>query len=244
MKGPGSRKRPGKRRTAVLDILIAHDNEIIRIGLRSLLKGHLGLRICGEASTAAETLKKVEKLQPHLLLVKLSLLDHSTLKIIGQLLKLRPGLRILLFAAEGPTMEARRAVLTPTIAKLALTEGALGLVLKPDAQDIRLALDALSKNKSFVSSNIFEGMADQLKQRTEHFPSVGELTAREVEVFKQMAIGKTSKEIASSLRNSPRTVEVQRANIMRKLGFHTQADLLLFALQHGVVELPEPVESL
>ena len=173
-KNPGSRKRPNQRRTAVLDILIAHDNEIIRIGLRSLLKGRPGLRICGEASTAAETLRKVEELQPHLLVVKLGLLDRA-LTTIGQFLKLRPGIRILLFAAEGPTMEARRAVLTPTIAKLALTEGALGLVLKPDAQDIQLAVDALRKNKSFVSSNIFEGMPHQLKQGTEHLPVRGRI---------------------------------------------------------------------
>ena len=166
-KNPGSRVRPNRRRIAVLDILIAHDNEIIRIGLRSLLKGRPGLRVCGEASTPAETLKKVEELQPHILVKKWSLVDQSTLENIGLLLELRPGLKILLLAAEDATAaDARRAVLTPTVAKRALADGALGLVLKPDAQEIWLALDALSKNKSFISANIFEGVADQLKSRT------------------------------------------------------------------------------
>lgn len=140
-------------------------------------------------------------------------------------------------------METQRAVLTPTIARLAMREGALGLVLKPDAHDIRLAVDALSKDKSFISSNIFDGMTD-IRPRTEHLPLLDELTPREREVFKLMAIGKTSKEIAGELQNSPRTVEVQRANIMRKLRFHSQSDVILFALQHGVVELPEHVQSL
>lgn len=242
MKNAGSRKGNIKPLPAVLDILIAHDNEITRIGLRSLLQKFSGFRICGETASTAEAMEQVKKLQPDILLIKLGLLNHHALKIIGQLLDLRPSLKILIFAEEGPTVEARNAVLNPTVARLALKQGALALVLNPNAQELRLSLDGLRKNKSFVSLNIFEGLND-LKPRTEHLPSVGELTAREKEVFQKMAIGKTTKEIAGDLNNSPRTVEVHRANVMRKLGFQTQADLILFALQHGAVELPEPVET-
>ena len=238
MKNAGSRKGPIKRQAAILDVLIAHDSEIVRIGLRSLLEHYPGLRVCGESSTAADTLKKVEELQPHILMLKLGLPDKSALEIIPDLLRFRPGLKILLLAAEGPTMDSRSVALTPTVANCALTEGALGLLLKPDAQDILLALDALRKNKSFVSSNIFEGMTSELNQRAEHLPAVGDLTSREAEVFKQMAAGRTTREIAADLKNSPRTVEVHRAHIMHKLGFHSQADLILFALQHGVIALP------
>jgi len=178
-----------------------------------------------------------------MLLLKLDLPDKGALEIIPELLKLRPGLKILLFAEKGATTDTRLAVLTPTVAKRALEQGAFGLVLKPDAQDIRLALDALNKNKSFISSNIFEGMTCELVRRTEHLLSTGDLTAREVEVFKRMATGRATKEMAAELRISPRTIEVYRANIMRKLGFHSQADLILFALQHGVIELPESLSA-
>jgi DNA-binding NarL/FixJ family response regulator len=243
MKHAGSGKKPSRRRAIVLDILIAHDHEIVRIGLRALLKYRPGLRICGETSTTSDTIREVKKLQPHILLLKLDLPDQGALKIISQLLDLRPGLKILLFAAEGPSREARLAVLTPTVAQQALEQGVLGIVLKPDAQDIRLALEALSKNKSFISSNIFDGIASELAHRTEHVPSINDLTKREVEVFKYMATGRTTKEMATDLLNSPRTIEVHRANIMRKLGFHTQSDLILFALQHRVVELPQPTRS-
>jgi DNA-binding NarL/FixJ family response regulator len=238
MKNPGSRKGSIEKRNA-LNILIADDREIVRMGLRALLKDHPIFRVCGETSTAAETVMKVEKLQPHLLLLRLNLPDKNALEIVPELLTLRLGLKILLFAAEGPTMNARRAVLTPTVANRALEQGALGLVLKPDAQDIRLALDALSKNKVFISSNIFDGISSELTDRIESLPSLRDLTERELEVFKQMATGRTAKEIASDLGSSPRTVEGQRASIMHKLGFHSQADLLFFALQHGVVELPQ-----
>jgi DNA-binding NarL/FixJ family response regulator len=240
MKDPGSRKEPRRQRT---DILIAHDQEIVRIGLRALLKDRPGVRVCGETRSAAETVTKVKKLQPNVLLLRLNLPDKSALEIIPELLRLRPGLKILLFAAEGPMMDTRRAVLTPTVAKRALEYGTLALVLKPDAPDIGLALDALSKNKVFISSNVFEGMASEVTHRIELLPSVSDLTRREVEIFKQLATGRTSKEIASDLGNSPRTVEAQRANIMHKLGFHSQADLILFALQHGVVESPQPAKS-
>lgn len=237
--GRGSRKRPNKRQIAVLDILIAHDNAIVRMGLHTLLKHCRGLRVCGETGTASETVKQVKKLQPDLLILKLGLPDNGSLEIIPDLLKLRPCLKILLLTEEGPTMDAQLTVLTPAVAQRSLTEGALALVLKPDEQDILLAIDALSKNKSFVSSNIFEGRMNERKP-----PSRGDLTGCEAEVLQRMAAGKTTKEIATDLQNSPRTIEAHRANIMRKLGFHSQADLILFALQHGVVALPaSPLES-
>ena len=237
----GSRKRPMKQPTAVLSILVAHDDEIIRIGLCTLLNRQPRSRVCGQSSSAVETLKKVEKLQPTILLLKLDLPDKTGLEIIPELLKLRPGLKILLFAAEAPSPDVIRSRYTPSVTQVALEQGALGMMLNPDAEDLRLAVDALSKNKAFISPSIFEGISNELTQRIEQIPipSIGELTKRELEVFKQMAIGRTSKEIASDLGTSPRTVEVQRAKIMHKLGFQSQADLILFAVQHGVVELPK-----
>jgi|SRR5579872_2381591 len=242
MTTPKSRTTPNMRQRPVLDIFIAHHHEITRIGLRTLLKGVSGLRVCGESSTAADTLKKVKELQPHILLLKLRLPDKDALEIIPELLRLRPGLKIMLYAAEGPTMDSRDAALTPAIAKRALGAGVLGLVLRPDAQDIRYAVDALSNNKAFISSNIFEGVANEVARRIERLPSIGDLTGREVEVLKRMAIGNTTKEIAADLHNSPRTIEVHRANIMHKLGFHSQADLIMFALQHNVAEHPQPAK--
>ena len=232
------RKKPIKRRTSVLDILIAHDDEIVRIGLHALLKDHPAFLVCGETSTTSETVKEVEKLQPRILLIKLDLPDKGAIGIIPELLERRPGLKILLYATEGATKDVQFAVLTPTLVERALRLGVLGLVLKPDAQEIGLALDALSKDKSFISSNIFEGITSHLKHRIDHLPSLGDLTPREAEVFKLMAIGRTTREMATNLHSSPRTIEVHRRNIMRKLGLHSHSDLILFALQHKVVTLP------
>ena len=136
-------------------------------------------------------------------------------------------------------MDARRAVLTETVARAALKKGAMGLVLKPDAQDLLLALDALSGNKSFISSNIFDGVPSKLTNRVKHLPFLRKLTGREAEVFGLVATGRTSKDIAADLGISLRTVEVHRASIMHKLGFRSLADLILFAVQHGVVEMPQ-----
>jgi CheY-like chemotaxis protein len=123
MKNSELRKKPIKRRSTVSKIFIAHDHKIVRIGLRALLKGRRGLRICGEASTSAATLKGVEKLQPDILLLKLDLPDKGALVIMTKLLNLRPGLKVLIFSAEGPTEDAQLAVLTPTVARRALGEG-------------------------------------------------------------------------------------------------------------------------
>ncbi|HTW67295.1 MAG TPA: response regulator transcription factor [Bryobacteraceae bacterium] len=222
LKKAGSRKRPIKGRTARLNILIADDHEIVRLGLRTLLKGLPRLRICGEASIDAEALEKVEKvekLQPDIVLLKLDLPNKGALQMIPALLRLRPGLRILIFAEYGPTRDAQRAGLTTTVARAALEKGAMGLVLNPDARDMLLALGALSKNKSFVSSNIFEGVTSELTYRTDHLPFLLSLTGREAEIFGLIATGRTNKDIAADLGISPRTVEVHRASVMHKLGF-------------------------
>ena len=239
LKKAQSRKGPAKGRTAVLSILLADDQEIVRIGLQRVLKGLPGWRVCGEASTDADTLEKVKKLQPDVVLLRLDLPDKGALEMLPDLLRVRPGLRILIFAQNGPTMDARRAVLTETVARAALKNGAMGLVLKPDARDILLALDALSRSKSFISSNIFEGAPSKLINRGEHLPFLSKLTGREAEVFGLIATGRVSKDIAEDLGISVRTVEVHRASVMHKLGFHSLADLILFAVQHGVVEMPE-----
>ena len=243
MKYGGSRKKPNRRRAILLDILIAHDHEIVRIGLRALLKYRPGLRICGETSTTSDTIREVKKLQPHILLLKLDLPDQGALKIISQLSTSGRALRSCSSRQRGLQGKPDWPCSLQRWRNKRWSKECLRIVLKPDAQDIRLALEALSKNKSFISSNIFDGIASELAQRTEHVPSINDLTKREVEVFKYMATGRTTKEMATDLLNSPRTIEVHRANIMRKLGFHTQSDLILFALQHRVVELPQPTRS-
>ena len=86
-------------------------------------------------------------------------------------------------------------------------------------------------------------MTDELVHRTERLPSISDLTNREVDVFKQLATGRTTKEIAAVLHISPRTIEVYRANIMRKLDLHSQADLILLAIEHRVLELPPSAKS-
>jgi DNA-binding NarL/FixJ family response regulator len=183
-KRPRHRAGAGTHRQSALRILIAHDQEIVRIGMEALVKPRRKWRICGEATTGREAVEKVARLKPNLLVLKLDLPDCSGLDVIPAVLKIRPDVKVLLLATEDSAIAARRAVLSPTTARHALNEGALGPVLKPDASDFVFALDALSRNRPFVS-----------------------------------------------------------ANIMRKLGFRSQTDLLLYAIRHKVIELPEPPNS-
>jgi DNA-binding NarL/FixJ family response regulator len=227
-----------------LRILLAHDHELTRIGMEALVKSRRRWRICGAATTGREAVEKAAKLKPNVLVLKLDLPDCSGLDVIPAVLKIRPDVKILLLATEDSAIAARRAVLSPTTARNALNEGALGLVLKPDASDFVLALDSLSRNRPFVSANITEGIASELAHRAGAFSLPGKLTPRESEVLKLVALGKSSKDVAKELAISSKTVDAHRANIMRKLGFRSQTDLLLYAIRHKVIELPEPPNSL
>jgi len=94
--------------------------------------------------------------------------------------------------------------------------------------------ETLRANKSFVPSGLFTAISSGVRPRTDHLPPAG-LTGRGLEVFKRIAAGRTTKEIAAEFRISPRTAEAHRANILHKLGFHSHAELILFALQNNVV---------
>ena len=226
-------RRAVKRKHSALRILIAHDQEIVRIGMEALIKSRRRWRVCGEAANSREAVEKVAKLKPDILVLKIDLPDSSGMDLIPAVLHVRPEVRILLIATQDSAV-VRRAVLSLSAARRALEGGALGLVLKLDASDFILALNSLEKNRPFVSANITEGIA------SERVAVPSQLTPREFEVLKLVALGKTSKDAAKELAISSKTVDVHRANITRKLGFRSQTDLLLYAIGHKLIQLPEP----
>jgi DNA-binding NarL/FixJ family response regulator len=220
--------------TEILDVLIAHDQELVRLGLKELLSNYPNMRICGETATTTEILQQVKKLQPDVLFLKLGLPNMNVAELVPELRNTRPSLKILLMASEGPNRIPESAVLTPAVAQTALQGGVAGILLRPDVTDIRLAIEAISKSKFFISSNVFLGLTVQRVPSIE--PEINRrllqrLTAKEKEILGLIAKGKTSKEISLELGNSSRTVEGHRANIMRKLGCSSHNELIRYILE-------------
>jgi DNA-binding NarL/FixJ family response regulator len=208
-------------------ILVADDHEVVRRGIRTLLESRSEWEICGEASTGREAVAKATRLKPDVALLDISMPDLSGLEAIPEILKAYPRTKILVLTLHDSGQMASRV----------LAAGASGLVLKSDAaRDLILALEAIGKNKAFLSPKVTRILVNEIQQN-QAAASPDVLSARETEVLKLLAEGKSNKAAAAQLGISPRTVDAHRAHIMDKLQVRTVSELVHFAIRHKIVDL-------
>ncbi|HEX3685613.1 MAG TPA: response regulator transcription factor [Bryobacteraceae bacterium] len=211
-----------------LSILIADDHEVVRRGIRTLLEARPEWRICGEAATGREAIEKAKRLRPDLLVLDITMPDLDGLEAIPALLAVCPSVRILVLTMHDSGDTAARA----------LAMGASGLVLKSDAgRDLVRAVQAMEKGQSFLSPAVTKIIAGHLAKTSSPGPSPEDLTARELEVLKLLAHGRSNKEAATALDISVKTVDAHRASIMRRLNLNTYSELIHFAIRHKIIEI-------
>ncbi len=216
----------------VIKILLADDHQMVRQGLRVMLETEPLFRIVGEAGNGIETCRLVECLVPDVLIVDLKMPGLSGLEVTRQVSQRSPQTRIVIlsmYANEGYVLEALR-------------NGAVGYVLKDSsAADLILAVRETVAGRSYISPPLSKRAIDAYIQKAKDTPldKYETLTTREREVLHLAAEGYTSARIGGRLSISPRTVEIHRANMMRKLGLHSQTDLIRYSLQRGILPMQE-----
>jgi DNA-binding NarL/FixJ family response regulator len=218
-----SRKKPGaapvKKR-----ILIVDDHPMMRQGLAQLIEAEPDLLVCGEAETAGRAFEAIAVLKPDLVLADISLPDKSGLELIKDFQAVQPGLPVLVISMHDESLYAERV----------LRAGGRGYIMKQEGgkklmQAIRQVLSGqiyVSEKMSAKIVEIFSG------QRTAAGSSpVEKLTDREFEVFQLIGQGKSTKEIATGLHLSAKTVEVHRINIKQKLNLKSAPELIRYAVR-------------
>src|SRR6266436_6478706 len=225
-----------------LRILVADDHEIVRRGLVSLLKSHLGWEVCGEAQDGREAVDKAKELKPDIIILDIGMPNLNGLEAARKLLRDNPQARVLILTITD-TDEVVRAV---------LDAGARGFVLKSDAaRDLVSAVEALQSNKTFFTSRVAEmvlgGFLGRTRTASDGEVALPSLTPREREIVQLLAEGKSTKEVASHLDLSVKTAETHRSNIMRKLNLHSVGSLVLYAVRNNMVQVAigppsEPVQ--
>ncbi len=219
-----------------LRILIADDHEVVRRGLCTLLQTHEGWEICGEAKDGREAVEMSKQLKPDVVILDVGMPNLNGLAATRQLVQQNAQQRIIVLTITDSDEVIREA----------LDAGARGFVLKSDAaRDLVSAVEALQRNRMFftprVNDMVLAGFLDKGHTGSKgEAPKMPKLTPREHEVVQLLAEGKSSKEVASLLNLSTKTAETHRSNIMRKLGFHSIRDIVVYAIKNNIIQVDVP----
>jgi two-component system response regulator NreC len=203
-------------------VLIADDHALVRSGLRALLEAQPDMEVVGEAEDGVMVVERCSKLKPDVVLMDLTMPGRGGVSATEDLRSQCPDTKVVVLTMHDDDAYVR-------LARLA---GAAGFVLKKSlATELIRAIRAVHAGKTH-----FPAGESAPVLRTAGAP-LDLITDREREVVTLIALGHTSAEIASKLHISEKTVETHRAHIVEKLGLRTRADLVRFALEHGLLKV-------
>lgn len=210
-----------------MDIVLADDHNLVRRGIRALLESLGGVRVVGEAADGHAALELIDRHQPHIALLDITMPGLNGLEVAARTAKTSPRTRVLLLSMHADESYVAQA----------LRAGVAGYLLKDAAdEELSLAVAAVSRGDVYLSPGISRQVVDRLTRATdvESDPLAG-LTPRQREILQLVAEGNSSKEIAAMLDLSIKTVETHRGQIMERLDLHDVTALVRFAIRVGLV---------
>ncbi len=211
-------------------IVLADDHQILRQGLRAMLEAEPGFSVVGEADDGVEAVRLVDRLRPRVLVLDLSMPALGGLEVVRQVRRRQPRTQVVILS-----MHANEAYVAE-----ALQNGAAAYVLKQStAGELVKAIRHVVDGQRYLSPPLSNRAIETYLQKAKDTPSdrYESLTSREREVLQLAAEGYSNAEIGRRLFISPRTVEVHRSNMMRKLDLRSQSGLIRYALSRGLVSL-------
>jgi len=210
-------------------VLVADDHALVREGIRKVIEDPERMEVVGEAKDGDEALERVAELQPDVIVLDVTMPGRSGLEVTRELVERHPELRILIL-----TMHDKQEYVLD-----AVRAGAHGYVLKDgDPSELQHAIEVVNRGEAFytpwAAAQISAALrGDDPSSRSE---GLSKLSSREIETLREVARGRTSKEIGEDLGISPRTVESHRLRLMDKLEIRTVAGLTKFAIQEGLIQ--------
>ena len=205
-----------------ISVLLVDDHTLVRRGFRRILEDEPDITVAGEASDGTEAIRLADELHPNVIVMDCAMPGMNGLDATRQILARHPRALVLMLSMHPEE----------TLVRQALEAGARGYVLK-NAVDLELgvAIRRVARGETVLDSQLKRPVALKGKRHAG-------LTPRELEVLQMIVEGKSNKEIASALDLSANTIAVHRANMMDTLGIHKSAELVVYAIRNGLVDLP------
>ncbi|MFW5852041.1 MAG: response regulator [Bacteroidota bacterium] len=220
-------------KTVKITVFLVDDHDIVRDGIRALLKDDAGIEIIGEAACGEECLKQFQTIIPHVVLMDINLPDITGIELTEQIMKTFPQLNIIMLSMH----------LGSDFILNSIEAGAKGYVPKTiSQQELIEAIHSVAEGKEYYSNEVSEillqNYISQTKQSSKQVEiPIVTLTSRETEILTLFAEGFSNKEIASRLFISIRTVESHKNNIMQKLDVKSSVELVKYAIKHNLIDI-------
>jgi len=205
-------------------VLIVDDHPFMRRGLAQTINDMSDMMVCGEASDKAKGLRKVEELNPDLVVIDISLGDGSGIELIKEVKSRWPNTKMLVSSMHDESLFAERAI----------RAGAMGFVNKGESSDVFVdALRKVKEGNTYLSSRMTDYILNQFVNSSDEprKSRIDTLSDREIEVFELIGRGMITKQIAAKLELSPKTVETYREHIKMKLNLANGTELTRHAVQ-------------
>ncbi|GAB4548501.1 MAG: response regulator transcription factor [Anaerolineae bacterium] len=210
----------------MIRVFVADDHAVVRRGIIQIMAEAPDMVVTGEAASGYQVLQAMQEGDYDVAILDIVMPDGSGLDILKQLRKLKPALQVLILSMYPEKQYAVRA----------LKAGAAGYLTKESAPDeLVAAVRRVAQGGRYITRTLGEVLADELGGGTRPEPHSA-LSDREYQVMRRLAAGQTVSEIASDLSLSVKTISTYRTRILEKLRLETTADIIRYALEHGLVE--------
>ena len=219
----------GKAASRRTRVFIVDDHPIVRQGIALMINQQPDLAVCGEAEEAERALQEIATSKPDIVVIDISLKGPDGLDLLKNLRLRSPDLPVLILSMHDESVYAERA----------LRAGANGYIMKQEATEkVLIALRRISNREIYVSDRIANRMLQHYARGVDNemHPAVAELSDRELEVYRLIGEGHSTRQIAEQLHLSIKTVESYQAHIKEKLSLRSARELVQHAIQWNITE--------
>lgn len=212
--------------TNLIQVMLADDHAVVRMGFKLLLEGAQEISVVAEADSGEEAVRTFQAHNPDVLVMDISMPGIGGLEAIDRILAKEPNQKILVLSGHEDVMHARRV----------LKAGAIGYLTKRSAADALIdAVKTVHRGKTYLEPQIAQELA--VEQVSGNKDPVDSLSEKEFKVFISLAKGQSVQDIANVMCLSPRTVGTHLYNIKQKLGASNSAELAIIAMRSGLIDL-------